>query len=83
MGRAHQSEEQTKNQLAGLRQKAAKLEALSTEQKRLEETLEDSQEVLRKILESVAASLPANDFSKLLNEANQKQKGPNHRPTQK
>jgi len=82
MSRIYQPEEKVTSQLAGLRRKAAKLEALTTEHKRLEEALEESQEVLRKIFESVAASLPATDFDSLINEGNQKTKGSKHRPSQ-
>jgi hypothetical protein len=82
MSRIYQPENPITSQLDGLRQRAAKLEALTTEQKRLEEALEESQEVLRKIFESVAASLPAADFDSLINEGNQKTKGSNHRPSQ-
>jgi len=45
-----------------LRQRAAKLEALTTEHKRLDEALQESQEVLRKILESVTDNTPAIDL---------------------
>jgi hypothetical protein len=58
----YQPEEQITSQLAGLRQRAAKLEALTIEHKRLEEALEESQEVLRKIFESVTDNIPAPDF---------------------
>jgi PAS domain-containing protein len=45
-----------------LRQRAAKLEALTTEYKRLEEALRESQEVLHRIFESVTDSTPVNDL---------------------
>jgi GAF domain-containing protein len=53
MIKTYKTEEQITSELAGLRQKVARLEALATEQKQLEEALQESQEVLRKIFESV------------------------------
>lgn len=53
MMKTYQTEEQLTSELAGLRQKVARLEALATEHKRLEEALQESQEVLRKIFQSV------------------------------
>jgi GAF domain-containing protein len=53
MIKTFQTEEQLTSELAGLRQKVARLEALATEQKRLEEALQESQEALRKIFQSV------------------------------
>ena len=62
MIKTYQTEEQITSELAGLRQKVARLEALATEQKRLEEALQESQEVLRKIFETVTdADQPRGD----------------------
>jgi len=62
MSRIYQPEEQITSQLAGLRQRAAKLEALTTEHERLEEALQESQEVLRKIFESVTDGTSATEL---------------------
>jgi len=72
MSRIYQPEEQITNQLAWLRQRAAKLEALTTEHKRLEEALQESQEVLRKIFESVTDSIPATDPDDIVTITNQR-----------
>jgi cell shape-determining protein MreC len=62
MIKTYQTEEQLTSELARLRQKVAGLEALATEQKRLEEALQESQEVLRKIFGSVTdADQPRGD----------------------
>jgi PAS domain-containing protein len=66
MSRIYQPEEQITSQLAGLRQRAAKLEALTTEHKRLDEALRESQEVLRKIFESVTDGIPATDLDDIV-----------------
>jgi PAS domain-containing protein len=62
MSKTCQTEERLDSELAGLRQRAAKLEALTTEYKRLEEALRESQEVLHRIFESVTDSTPVNDL---------------------
>jgi len=62
MSKAYPTEEPITSQLAGLRQRAAKLEALTTEHKRLDEALEESQEVLRKIFESVTDGTSATEL---------------------
>jgi len=62
MSRIYQPGEKNTSQLVRLRQRAAKLEALTTEHKRLDEALQESQEVLRKILESVTDNTPATDL---------------------
>jgi GAF domain-containing protein len=53
MMKTYQTGEQFTSELTRLRQKVAGLEALATEQKRLEEALQESQKVLRKIFQSV------------------------------
>jgi len=66
MRKMHQTEEQLTSELAGLRQKIAGLKTIATEQKRLEEALQDSQQVLRKIFESVTDSIPATDLDDIV-----------------
>jgi PAS domain-containing protein len=56
------TEEQLTSELAGLRQKIAGLKTIATEQKRLEEALQESQQVLRKIFESVTDGISATDL---------------------
>jgi PAS domain-containing protein len=69
MVKIYRPEEPATSQLAGLRQKAAKLEALTTEYNRLEEALRESQEALRRIFESVTDSLPAAEPDGIITEA--------------
>ena len=66
MSRIYQPEEQLTSELAGLRQKIAGLKTIATEQKRLEEALKESQEVLRKIFESVTDGIPATDLDDIV-----------------
>jgi len=62
MSKTCQTEEQPTSELAGLRQRVAELKTLATEHERLEEALQESQQVLRKIFESVTDGIPANDL---------------------
>lgn len=66
MSKMYQTEEQLTSELAGLRQKIAGLKTIATEHKRLEEALRESQEVLRKIFESVADGIPAADLNDIV-----------------
>jgi len=66
MRKMHQTEEQLTSELAGLRQKIAGLKTIATEQKRLEEALQDSQQVLRKIFESVTDGIPDTDLGDIV-----------------
>jgi cell shape-determining protein MreC len=74
MMKIYQTEEQLSSELTKLRQKVAGLEALATEHKRLEEALQESQEVLRKIFESVTNSIPATDLDYIVTGAKPKNK---------
>ena len=62
MSKTCQTEEQPTIELAGLRQRVAELKILATEHKRLEEALQESQQVLRKIFESVTDGMSATDL---------------------
>ena len=62
MSRIYQPEEQITSQLAGLRQRVAELKTLATEHERLEEALQESQQVLRNIFESVTDGISAADL---------------------
>ena len=62
MNKTYQAEEQPTSELAGLRQRVAELKTLATEQERLEEALQESQQVLRKVFESVTDGISATDF---------------------
>ena len=74
MMKTYQTEEQLTSELARLRQKVAGLEALATEHERLEEALQESQEVLRKIFESVIDGIPATDSDDIVTGAKPKNK---------
>jgi len=62
MSKTCQTEEQPTSELAGLRRRVAELKTLATEHKRLEEALQESQQVLRKIFESVTDGISATDL---------------------
>ena len=62
MSKTYQTEEQLTSELAGLRQRVAELKTLATEQERLEEALQESQQVLRKVFESVTDGISVADF---------------------
>ena len=62
MMKTYQTEEKLTSELAGLRQRVAELKTLATEHERLEEALQESQEVLRKIFESVTDGISATDL---------------------
>ena len=72
MRKTHQTEEQLTSELAGLRQKVAELKTLATEHERLEEALQESQEALRKIFESVTDDIPATDLDEIVIKADQR-----------
>ena len=74
MMKTYQTEEKLTSQLAGLRQKVAELKTLATEHERLEEALQESQEVLRKIFESVTDGIPATDLDNIVTGAKPKNK---------
>ena len=74
MMKTYQTEEKLTSELAGLRQKVAELKTLATEHERLEEALQESQEVLRKIFESVTNSIPATDSDDIVTGAKPKNK---------
>ena len=74
MSRIYQPEEHFTSELAGLRQRVAELKTLATEHKRLEEALQESQEVLRKIFESVTDGIPATDLDNIVTGAKPKNK---------
>ena len=62
MSKTCQAEEQPTSELAGLRRRVAELKTLTTEHKRLEEALQESQQVLQKIFESVTDGKSATDL---------------------
>ncbi|NQT31764.1 MAG: hypothetical protein HQ588_05460 [Deltaproteobacteria bacterium] len=62
MMKTYQKEEHLTSELAGLRQRVAELKTLATEHKRLDEALQESQQVLRKIFESVTDGISATDL---------------------
>ena len=74
MMKTYQTEEQLSSELTGLRQKVAELKTLATEHERLEEALQESQEVLRKIFESVTDGIPATDLDNIVTGAKPKNK---------
>ena len=72
MRNIYKTEEQLTSELAGLRQKVAELEAMATEQKRLEVALKASQEVLRVMFESITDGIPVTELDGIVTEANQR-----------
>jgi cell shape-determining protein MreC len=74
MMKTYHTEEQLTGELAGLRQKVAELKILATEHERLEKALQESQEVLQKILESVTNSIPVTELDNIVTVAKPKNK---------
>ncbi|MBA7563178.1 hypothetical protein ES708_04831 [subsurface metagenome] len=74
MMKTYQTEEQLTGELAGLRQRVAELKTLATEHKRLEEALQESQQVLRKIFESVTDGTTVTDSDDIVTGAKPKNK---------
>jgi PAS domain-containing protein len=68
----YKTEEPFISELAGLRQRVAELEAIATEQKRLEEALKASQEVVRIMFESITDGISVIDLNGTITDANQR-----------
>jgi len=72
MRNADKTKEQLINELVQMRQRIAELEASETERRRAEEALRQSQEELRKMLESVTDGILVIDLNGVITEVNQR-----------